>query len=190
MLCSSANELQQNSNASSREEYTPYQDIGLNLSQWTMAYNSVERTHGAYNVTWIEVPYLLNLAIQSECDKCIRQCCNVLTMLPVFHCSLIKLLYRCTFMAHCMARVPPFITKANTWNCGTSCSINCDWLFHCKSLLKEYEYSVIQSVLMTKFRTDFTSLAWSFCHWVADVPRRETSPSGNQQGERSVFQAG
>ena len=40
---------------------------------------------------------------------------------------------------------------------------------------------------MTKFWTDFTSSAWSFCHWVADVPPRETSPSGNEQGERSVF---
>ena len=40
---------------------------------------------------------------------------------------------------------------------------------------------------MTKFWTDFTSSAWSFCHWVADVPPRETYPSGNEQGERSVF---
>ena len=51
VLCSSANELQQNSNASSREEYTPKLDICLRLSQWTMANNSVARTHGSYNVT-------------------------------------------------------------------------------------------------------------------------------------------
>ena len=38
--------------------------------------------------------------------------------------------------------------------------INCDLLFHCKSLLKESDYSVVQSVLMTKFWTDF------FCHLV------------------------
>ena len=125
--------------------------------------------------------YLLNVAIHSECYKCI------LTLVPDFHCSLIKLLYRCTFMAHCMAEVALFITKANPWNCGTSCSINCDLLFHCKSLLKECEYSVIQLVFMTKFQTEFTSSVWSFCHWVAYVPPHETSPSGNEQGERSVF---
>ena len=90
-------------------------------------------------------------------------------------------------MAHCMAEVALFITKANPWNCGTSCSINCDLLFHCKSLLKECEYSVIQLVFMTKFQTEFTSSVWSFCHWVAYVPPHETSPSGNEQGERSVF---
>ena len=90
-------------------------------------------------------------------------------------------------MAHWMAQVPPFITKANPLNRGTSCSINCDWLFHCKSLLKECEYSIIQSVFMTKFQTDFASSVWSVCHWVADVPFHETSPSGNEQGKRSVF---
>ena len=86
-----------------------------------------------------------------------------------------------------MAQVPPFITKANPWNRGTSCSINCDWLFHCKSLLKECEYSIILSVFMTKFQTDFASSVWSVCHWVADVPFHETSLSGNEQGKRSVF---
>ena len=40
---------------------------------------------------------------------------------------------------------------------------------------------------MTKFWTDFTSSVWSFCRWVADVPFHETSPSGNEQGERSFF---
>ena len=43
------------------------------------------------------------------------------------------------------------------------------------------------SVFMTKFQTDFTPSVWSFCHWVADVPCRETSPSGNEQGGRSLF---
>ena len=56
-----------------------------------------------------------------------------------------------------------------------------------QSFLKECEYSVVQSVVMTKFWTDFTWLVWSFCHWVADIPPHETSPSGNEQGERSVF---
>ena len=43
------------------------------------------------------------------------------------------------------------------------------------------------SMFMTKFQTDFTPSVWSFCHWVADVPCRETSPSGNEQGGRSLF---
>ena len=43
------------------------------------------------------------------------------------------------------------------------------------------------SVFMTKFQTDFTPSVWSFCHWVADVLFRETSPSGNEQGGRSLF---
>ena len=43
------------------------------------------------------------------------------------------------------------------------------------------------SVFMTKFQTDFTPSVWSFCHWVADVPCRETSLSGNEQGGRSLF---
>ena len=133
------------------------------------------------HTTWHDIE-----ASHSKCDKCIRQCCNILTLVPVFHCSSIKLLYRCTFLARCMARVPPFITKANPWNCRTSRSINCDWLFHCKSLLKECEYSIIQSVFMTKFQTDFASSVWSVCHWVADVPFHETSASGNEQGKRSV----
>ena len=112
-----------------------------------MACNSLAGTHSAYNKTWIVV--FIDLAIQSKCDKCIRQtCCNILTLVPVFHCGSIKVLYRCTFMACCVAWVPPFITKANPWNCGTSFSINCDWLFHCKSLLKECEFSVIQSVCL------------------------------------------
>ena len=40
---------------------------------------------------------------------------------------------------------------------------------------------------MTKFQTDFTSSVWSFCRCVADVPFRETSASGNEQGEGSVL---
>lgn len=35
--------------------------------------------------------------------------------------------------------------------------LNCDLLFHCKSLIKECDHSVIQSALMTKFWTDFMS---------------------------------
>ena len=85
------------------------------------------------HTTWHDIE-----ASHSKCDKCIRQCCNILTLVPVFHCSSIKVLYRCTFMARCVAWVPPFITKANPWI----------WLFHCKSLLKECEYSVIQSVCL------------------------------------------
>ena len=32
----------------------------------------------------------------------------------------------------------------------------------------------------------FTSLVWNFCRWVADVPPRETSPSGDERGETSA----
>ena len=48
-------------------------------------------------------------------------------------------------------------------------------------------YSVVQSALMTGFRTDFTSSVWNFCCWVTDVPPGETSPSGDERGETSVF---
>ena len=54
-------------------------------------------------------------------------------------------------MACCMARVASPITITIFWGSGTSHSINCDLLIHCKSLVKECDYSVVQSVLMTNF---------------------------------------
>ena len=42
-------------------------------------------------------------------------------------------------------------------------------------LLYAKNYFVVQSALLTEFRTDFTSSVWNFCHWVADVPPREMS---------------
>ena len=52
-------------------------------------------------------------------------------------------------MACCMAQVAPLKTITIFWSSGTSHTINCNLLIHCKSLLKEYEYSIIQSALMT-----------------------------------------
>ena len=88
-------------------------------------------------------------------------------------------------MAHLVA-LP--ITVTIPCSCGTSHSIHCDLLFHCKSLLKQCDYSVIQSVLVTKFWTNFmSSRVWNFCRWVVDIPPHEMPPSGNERGERSVF---
>ena len=58
-----------------------------------------------------------------------------------------------------------------------------------KQQLKQCNYSVDQSVLLTGFRTDFTSSVWNFCHWVADVPPRETSPAAKSEEKRMFSQA-
>ena len=55
--------------------------------------------------------------------------------------------------------------------------------------LKQCNYSVDQSALLTGFRTDFTSSVWNFCRWVADVPPRETSPSTKSEEKRMFSQA-
>ena len=41
--------------------------------------------------------------------------------------------------------------------------------------------------IICMFWTDFTSSVWNFCRWVADVPPRETSPSGEERGKTCVF---
>ena len=64
----------------------------------------------------------------------------------LYHCSLIKLLY---ILACYMAQVALTKTIIIFWSSGTSHTINCNLLIHCKSLLKECDYSIIQSVLMT-----------------------------------------
>ena len=56
-----------------------------------------------------------------------------------------------------------------------------------KQWLVQYDYSNVQSALMTGFWTDFMSSVWNFCRWAADVPPREMSPSGDEGGEMSVF---
>ena len=65
VLCSPANELQQNSNASFREEYTPqnclffYRFLARHMSKAkpmdTGVQYSIARTHSAYNEIWVEV---------------------------------------------------------------------------------------------------------------------------------------
>ena len=55
-----------------------------------------------------------------------------------------------------------------------------------KQWLEQYNYSDVQSALMTRFRTDFTSSGRNFCRWVAEVPPRETSLSGDERGETSA----
>ena len=40
--------------------------------------------------------------------------------------------------------------------------------------------------LLTGFRTEIASSVWNFCHWVTDVPPRETSLSGDERGETSA----
>ena len=55
-----------------------------------------------------------------------------------------------------------------------------------KQWLEQYNYSDVQSTLMTGFRTDFTSSVGNFCRWVAEVPPRETSFGGDERGETSA----
>ena len=57
-----------------------------------------------------------------------------------------------------------------------------------KQRLKQCNYSVDQSALLTGFRTGFTSSVWNFCRWVADVPPRETSPAAKSEEKRMFSQ--
>ena len=99
VLCSSANELWQNSNVCSKEDYIP----------------------------------------------------QILTVLLEIHCIYIWPLW-------------PFVF-----------CLSFQWLKQCN-------YSVDQSGLLTGFWTYFTSSVWNFCCWVADVPPRHTSPAA--KGEK------
>ena len=58
-----------------------------------------------------------------------------------------------------------------------------------KQYLKQCNYSVDQSALLTGFRTDFTSSVWNFCRSVVDVPLRETSPAAKSKEKRTFSQA-
>ena len=55
-----------------------------------------------------------------------------------------------------------------------------------KQQLKQCNYSVDQSGLLTGLRTDFTSSVWNFCRWVTDVPPREMSPAAKSE-EKGMF---
>ena len=65
----------------------------------------------------------------------------------------------------------------------------CLMFFIRKQWLKQCNYSVDQSALLTGFRTDFTSSVWNFCRWVADVPPRETSSAAKSEEKRMFSQA-
>ena len=52
----------------------------------------------------------------------------------------------------------------------------CLWYVILKQQLRQYNYFVVQSALLTEFRTDFMSSVWNFCHWVADFPPRKNVP--------------
>ena len=58
-----------------------------------------------------------------------------------------------------------------------------------KQYLKQYNYSVYQSSLLTGFRTDFISSVWNFCRWVAEDPPRERSPAARSEEKRFFSQA-
>ena len=81
--------------------------------------------------------YLLNLTIQNECYKGTRQCCNILTLVPV--CTIVlrcdKDINYCRFMACFIARVTLLITITIPGSSGASRSIDCDLLFYGKSLI-------------------------------------------------------
>ena len=58
-----------------------------------------------------------------------------------------------------------------------------------KQYLKQCNYSVDQSALLTGFRTDFTTSVWNICRWVPDVSPRETSPVAKSEYKRLFSQA-
>ena len=58
-----------------------------------------------------------------------------------------------------------------------------------KQQVKQCNYFVDQSAFLTGFRTDLSSSVWNFCHWVADVPPRETSPAARSEEKRLFWQA-
>ena len=53
---------------------------------------------------------------------------------------------------------------------------------------KQYNYSVDQSKLLTRFRTDFTSSVRNFCRWGAEVPPGETSLAAKSEEKRLYSQ--
>ena len=55
--------------------------------------------------------------------------------------------------------------------------------------LKQCNYPVVQSALMTGFWTDFTAPVWTFYRWVANVPPGETSPAARSKEKRLFSQA-
>ena len=91
-------------------------------------------------------------------------------------------------MACCMAQVAPPKTITIFWSSGTSHTINCDLLIHCKSLLKECDYSIIQSAFMTN---SGQILRHQYGISVAESQMFLTkkAPSGNKRGECLVLQA-
>ena len=57
-----------------------------------------------------------------------------------------------------------------------------------KQEIKQSNYSIVQSALMTGFRREFTSPVWNFWRWVADVPARERSlPSAAKSEGKRLF---
>ena len=58
-----------------------------------------------------------------------------------------------------------------------------------KQWLKQCNYSLDQSGLLTRFWTYFTSSVWNFCRWVADVPPPETSLAAKSEEKRMFSQA-
>ena len=58
-----------------------------------------------------------------------------------------------------------------------------------KQYLKQCNYSVDQSALLTGFRRDFTTSVWNICRWLPDVPNRETSPVAKSEDKRLFSQA-
>ena len=53
-----------------------------------------------------------------------------------------------------------------------------------KQWLEQCNYSDIQSALMTRFWTDFTSSVWNFCRWVVDIPPGKTSLAAMSEEKR------
>ena len=58
-----------------------------------------------------------------------------------------------------------------------------------KQQLKQYNYHVDQSELLTRFWTDFTSSMWNFCRWGADVSHGETSLAARIEARRLFSRA-
>ena len=145
-----------------------------------MVYNSIRRTHSAYNEIWIKV-----FIRSSHTERMLQTNETVLQNFDLgsclYLCGSIKLLQ---FMARYMARVAPLITITILCGCGISCYINCDLLF--QVLIFAIRMWLLRCLVSTYDQIPdifFTLSVWS----VADVPTCVTSPSGNEWQERSVF---
>ena len=58
-----------------------------------------------------------------------------------------------------------------------------------KQQVKQYNYYIDQSELLTRLQTDFTPSVWNFCRWVADISLGKTSLAVRNKEKQLYSQA-